>query len=328
MSDAPILVLSIRELEELIQSFLTEYLKQRTKETKGTYERALREFVRFFAAERGAFRFTSDDVERYKTHLSDARQLHQVSVSTYLTSLRRLCQYLVDRGLLPENPARAVGGNKRPGDHSRGVLSLTDIDRLFAAIEPATLLNRRDRVAVRLMLSSGLTEIEIVRADVGDLGRTPSGGWQLPVQGKGREIKDEVVEVSDEVIGELDGYLRLRGGTGALDPAEPLLASHGHRSDGGRLTTRALRQRINGHLRAAGLKRSGISPHSLTHTAALLMLDAGLSLEEVQRRMRHGTPATTQIYLRQVGTLHRPDTALPDLERIASDSIDSLSESA
>jgi len=60
-----------------------------------------------------------------------------------------------------------------------------------------------------------------------------------------------------------------------------------------------VRARVNTRLRAAGLKKAGISPHSLTHTAALLWLAQGLPVEEVRRRMRHGTLDTTMIYFRK-----------------------------
>jgi site-specific recombinase XerD len=42
-----------------------------------------------------------------------------------------------------------------------------------------------------------------------------------------------------------------------------------------------------------------VSPHSLTHTAALIWLNDGIQVEEVRRRMRHGTLDTTMIYLKQ-----------------------------
>ena len=79
--------------------------------------------------------------------------------------------------------------------------------------------------------------------------------------------------------------------------------SHGHRSEGKRLNTRSVRSRINTHLEFAGVKKDGISPHSLTHTAALLWLSDGMAVEDVKQRMRHGTLDTTMIYFRKQGLL-------------------------
>jgi len=58
-------------------------------------------------------------------------------------------------------------------------------------------------------------------------------------------------------------------------------------------------------LRDAGLRRPGVTPHSLTHTAALLWLASGVPVDEVRRRMRHGTLDTTMIYARQQGLLKK-----------------------
>jgi integrase/recombinase XerC/integrase/recombinase XerD len=111
------------------------------------------------------------------------------------------------------------------------------------------------------------------------------------------------VPLDPPALDPLDDYLAHRSG---LAPTAPLLASHGHRSEGGRLNTRSVRGRINEYLRAARLKRRGISPHSLTHTAALIWLNDGMPVEEVRRRMRHGTLETTMISFKRQGLLTRP----------------------
>jgi site-specific recombinase XerD len=260
--------------------------------------------------QKGRFRFNAEGVEAYKTYLMQTRGLHQVSVSTYLTALRRLCQYLVDIGQLDKNPARAVRGNRRPSTHSRSVLAQAEIDVLSKSIDSATQIGKRDLAIVYLMLFAGLSEIEIVRADVQDLEQTLMG-WYLRVQGKGRTVKDQQVPVDPPVMDKIRLYLDTRG---RIRPENPLFVSHGHRSEGQRLNTRSVRSRINLHLQAAGIKRPGVTPHSLTHTAALLWLNDGMSLEEVKKRMRHGTLETTMIYYKKQGLLTRDPEELKDLQ--------------
>lgn len=299
------------ELDRRLLDFQKEYLKNKSKETVGTYRRALHEFERWFAVQRGRFRFTTEGVEAYKAYLTDERGLHQVSVSTYLTALRRFCQYLVDAGLLAENPARAVKGNRRPGTHSRSVLTQPEIATLLGALEATTQIGKRDQAIVYLMLFAGLSEIEIVRANVKDLEQTLMG-WYLRVQGKGRTVKDQQVPVDPPVMDRIRLYLDARG---RIRPEEPLFVSHGHRSEGKRLNTRSVRSRINQHLEAAGVKRRGVTPHSLTHTAPLIWLNDGMSLQEVKQRMRHGTLDTTMIYFKKQGLLNRTPEELKSIER-------------
>ena len=294
-SEESYLKLTLGELQKRLQDFRREYLKEKSKETVGTYKRSLNEFERWFVKQRGTFHFSEEGIRSYKKYLMETRELSQVSVSTYLTALRRFCQYLVDIGLLEENPAQAVKGNRRPTSHSRAVLTEDEIEELLALLEFDTQIGKRDAAIIYLMLFGGLSEIEITRADVRDLEQTLMG-WYLRVQGKGHTIKDQQVPVDPPVMEKIRIYLDTRG---RIRPEDPLFVSHGHRSDGERLNTRSVRSRINQHLKEAGVKRRGITPHSLTHTAALIWLNDGMEVEEVKQRMRHGSLDTTMIYYRK-----------------------------
>lgn len=285
------------ELQTRIGDFLREAEDELSPESIGTYRRSLNEFERWFLARKGQFFFTSDHVRAYRAYLDDERELSAVSVSTYLTALRRFCQYLVTRGIIDLNPAAAVRGNPRPTEHTRAVLTAEEIRRLHTAMGGKTQIERRDDVIIHLMLYAGLSEIEVVRADIGDLEQTLMG-WFLRVQGKGRTAKDQQVQIDPPVMEKIRIYLDTRG---RIRPEKPLVVSHGRRSDGTRLNTRSVRTRIKGLFEEAGITREGVTPHSLTHTAAVRWLQAGLSEEEVRQRMRHGTLDTTRIYARRLG---------------------------
>lgn len=297
----PPLELTLSELESRIAAFTRDYLADRSPETTGTYRRALNELLRYVPLTGSRFLFRVDDIEEYKRHLTERRGLHEVSVSTYLTALRRFCQYLVDVGLLAENPARAVRGNRRPGSHSRSELTESEIETLLGVVETSSAIGKRDMALIFSMLYAGLSEVEAVRADVRDLEQTLLG-WYLRVQGKGRTTKDQQVPIDPQVMTRVRIYLDARG---RIRPEDPLFVSHGNRSEGERLNTRSVRTRINAYLKAAGIKRPGISPHSLTHTAPLIWLNDGMAVEEVRERMRHGTLDTTMIYFRRRGLLTR-----------------------
>jgi integrase/recombinase XerC len=301
--------LTVGEIDKRIKDFLREYLKEKSPETVGTYRRALNEFERWVAQQKKSFRFDQDSVEAYKNYLMQTRGLHQVSVSTYLTALRRLCQYLVDVGVLSENPAKQVKGNRRPGSHSRSVLTESEITQLLDSLDTEKQIGLRDRAIIYTMLFAGLSEIEIVRADIMDLEQTLMG-WYLRVQGKGRTIKDQQVPIDSPVMDAVRLYLDTR----RIRPEEPLFVSHGYRSEGERLNPRSVRTRINMALQGAGIKRRGITPHSLTHTAALIWLNNGMSVEEVRRRMRHGTLDTTMIYFKKQGLLTRDPEVLKKIQ--------------
>lgn len=311
MSDADspdTLSLSLRELRDHLQAFQDDYLAEKSDETVGTYRRSLNSFEKWFVQQNDV-QFTEDDIRAYKTHLMEERDLSQVSVSTYLTALRRFCQYLTDIGELAENPATAVKGNRRPDTHSRAVLTEQDIEALEEVLGTATQIDKRDTAIVSLMLYAGLSEIEIVRANVEDLEHTLMGPV-LRVQGKGRTVKDQEAPLDEPVLEAVEAYLDTRDD---VHPEDPLFVSHGHRSGGERLKTRSVRSRINGYLRKADIKRKGVTPHSLTHTAALIWLNDGMPLEEVKQRMRHGTLDTTMIYYKKQGLLKRDPEEIEEM---------------
>ncbi len=277
-------------------------LRNRRPETRGTYQRALREFVRWFSQDR-EFRFRVNDVRRYKRYLTRKRKLSEVSVSTYLTALRRFCEYLVNGRVLPSNPAREVGGNSRPQSHSRAVLTGDDLERLLATVQRSDERSYRDYVIIRLMIDCALSEIEIVRADVGDLHTDPPDTFLL-VQGKGRTRKDARVTLPADLVKSIDEYLVLRPDR---TPSKPLFVSAGNRTRGRRMTTRGIRDRVNRYLEESGIKQGRlreVTPYSLRHTAAVLMAAGGASADEIRRRMRLGSVATAMLYINQT---QRPD---------------------
>jgi len=302
------LSLSLRELRDHLDVFQEDYLADKSDETVGTYRRSLKSFERWFVQE-NEVAFTEDDMHAYKKHLMEERDLSQVSVSTYLTAVRRFCQYLTDIGTLDANPAKAVKGNRRPDSHSRSVLTEKDIEKLEAVVDDASQIDKRDTAIIDLMLYAGLSEIEIVRANVEDLEHTLMGPV-LRVQSKGHTVKDQEAPLDPPVLESVEAYLDTRDD---VHPEDPLFVSHGHRSDGQRLKTRSVRSRINGYLKDAGVKRKGVTPHSLTHTAALIWLNNDMPLDEVKQRMRHGTLDTTMIYYKKQGLLKRDPDELDEL---------------
>ena len=289
---------STPQLDKRSREFISG-LMDRQPETRGTYERALRQFLGWCQARRG-FTFSPAGVERYKKYLAKEKHLSAVSVSTYLTAVRRFCQHLVERGIIDENPARYVAGSKRPMTHSRTSLSQADVEKLLRSIDASTPRGVRDCAMIKTMLGCGLSEIEMIRANIGDV-KKKNGQYILLVQGKGHTVKDEEVAVPDDVKAAIERYVSTR--PSGLD-GEPLFLSAGNKVHGKRMTTRGIRERVNYYLKRSGIKgRSSrrITPYSLRHTAALLMVEKGATPEEIQQRMRLGSLATAMIYVNQRG---------------------------
>jgi integrase/recombinase XerC len=283
-------------LAKLCRDFLHS-LRGRRPETRATYERALREFQRWYPGG-PRFAFSVADVERYKRYLTTRKHLSPVSVSTYLTALRRFCAYLVRMRIISENPAAKVGGNSRPQTHTRDSLTAPELEAVLASVPKTDERGLRDYAFLQLMAGCALSEIELVRANIGDVVYKADSAV-LFVQGKGHTSKDQPVPLSQSVREALEEYIALRG---QKESADPLFTSAGNRTRGRRMTTRGVRDRICMYLEEAGLRREGgrkITPFSLRHTAAVLMANRGATADEIRRRMRLGSVATAMLYIKQ-----------------------------
>ncbi len=288
--------ISRKRLSEYFSDFVRS-LETKKPDTRGTYERALREFIKWFGTDTEC-QFRVSDIERYKKFLSSKRKLSDVSISTYLTSVRRFCEYLTSIGVLKENPALGVRGNPRPKYHSRDVLTIEELNHLFSAINVSTERGSRDYAILKTMLECGLSEIELVRADISDVMRDGEK-WMLRVQGKGKTEKSDKVILPDNAKQAIDAYLLHRP---EAKPDEPLFLSTGNRWHGGRMTTRGIRVRVQHYLKQIGIRTSSsrrVSAYSLRHTAAMKIVQQGATPEELMHRMRLGSLMTAEMYIQQ-----------------------------
>jgi site-specific recombinase XerD len=284
-------------MEELISRFI-EALDRRDT-TKETYLKALREFAKWLGGGTPLI-LTSHDIQLYKDFLV-SKNLSPTSLSTYLTSVRRFYDYLISVGIVTENPAKKIKGSGRPQRHLRDPLSHDEVKSLLDALDPSTLVGLRDWAMINLMIRCGLSEIEIVRANIGDI-KVKGGKQVIFVQGKNQDKKDEYVILTSQAQEALEKYLEARGKT---KEDEPLFWGVGNRARGERITTRAIRERVNYYLNLAGLKRKGITPYSLRHTAALLLIESGAAVSEVKQMLRHKTIDSTLVYFEESEELKR-----------------------
>lgn len=308
------LKLTLKELVDHYEGFLQE-CERKSPETRGTYQRALRDFLKWFPVDK-RFLFRVRDVERYKRYLVDRKGLQNVSVATYMTALRRFCQYLIDIGVLEGNPAKRVVGGRRPSRHSRTFLHNEEIDRLLTSVDRSNLQGLRDYAIIQFMLGCALSERECLLADLGDLTQNPGGEYRINVQGKGRKVKDESVTVPQEAVNAIEEYMVRRFGSEERSPAAPMFASLSNRTHGQRMTARGIREAVNRWLKASGVKGDRdrrLTPFSLRHTAGLIMVDNGATVEDVMRRMRIEWQPTAQLYFKIRGKVgSNAGEVLPD----------------
>lgn len=271
---------------ELYTRFIS-YLDASPK-TIQTYSRAIKQFWKYIA-ERGITQPTREDVLAFR---EDLKEGHKAStIQNYIIAIRLFFQWTEQEHLYP-NIAQHIKGAKLSKDHKKDYLTSSQIKAILGSMERETPQGRRDYAIFTLMVTGGLRDIEVNRANIEDL-RTLGDSTVLYIQGKGREERAEYIKVPAEVEKAIRATLADREDTHGSDP---LFISLSNNSKGGRISTRSISGIVKNSLIQAGYNSDRLTAHSLRHTAVTLSLLGGNSLQEVQQFARHSNIATTQIY--------------------------------
>jgi len=230
------------------------------------------------------------------------RKNKKSSIARKISTLRSFFKYLIRERVILSNPAKSVSAPKV----EKTLPTTLTVDEAFRLMEsPKTIpqkssdLSRgnglRDRAILELLYSSGLRVSELVGLNLNqldlDLGI-------VRVMGKGR--KERIVPVGGKAIEASRAYLEDRGALNGLQPGGRTSGLKGEdpifvNSSGGRLTARTVGRLMKKHARHSGIFRK-VSPHSLRHTFATHLLDAGADIREIQEMLGHSSLSTTQRY--------------------------------
>ena len=218
------------------------------------------------------------------------RKNKKSSIARKISTLRSFYRYLTREQVIASNPAKSVSTPKL----EKTLPTTLTVDEAFRLMDsPKSIPERssevskenrlRDRAILELLYSSGLRVSELVGLN---LDQFDSDLGIVRVMGKGR--KERIVPVGVKAVEALKAYLEERGLSGGEDPIFI-------NSLGGRLTTRSVGRLMKKYTRHAGIFRK-VSPHSLRHTFATHLLDAGADIREIQEMLGHSSLSTTQRY--------------------------------
>jgi integrase/recombinase XerD len=279
--------LTVSQVEDLYSKFVA--FLDATPKTAETYKKAIRQLFVYLSLQ-GISRPQREDIIAFREDLK-ASGHKPTTVQNYITAAKLFFRWTAQEGYYPDITDHMKGA-KIDREHKRDYLTANQVKAVLDGIERDTLQGLRDYAMLSLMVTGGLRDIEVSRADIGDL-RTAGESTVLYVQGKGRQEKTEYIKISAPVEKALRAYLRERG---EATEGAPLFASLSNNSKGGRLSTRSVSGTVKQRLKAAGYNSERLTAHSLRHTAVTLSLLAGKRIDEVQQFARHANIATTMIY--------------------------------
>jgi site-specific recombinase XerD len=259
--------------------------------TQKTYDKAVQNFVGYLKSKNIA-QPERNDIIAYRDYLlSNGYKVS--SVRLYLVVVKKFFRWLSSKSL----HANVSDGIKLPAmsndEHARDALTLDESRNALSFFEgKSDEKSLRDKCIMSLMIGAGLRSIEICRLDVGDFEKR-KGQWFIKVHGKARAGKVDSVPLSHELKQVIDDYLSIRpkGKKGT-----PLFISTAHRNRGQRLQTQSVSRLAKKVFAKIGIESDRVTCHSCRHSAATLMLQAGVPIRQVQKILRHRSAVTTEIY--------------------------------
>jgi tyrosine recombinase XerC len=218
------------------------------------------------------------------------RGLAKRSAARSLSAVRSFYRYLQVHHDVPNAVARAA---RVPRIEKRlpTYLDREQTERLFAWAESRAAGDEykptRDLAILELFYSTGIRLSELSGMNLDDLDLLSD---QAKVRGKGR--KERIVPVGSRAVLALRRYLNLRETVRprtAADRRAVFLSTGGRR-----LAPREVQRVVHRMFDAVG--GDDLRVHSLRHTFATHMLDAGADLRAVQELLGHASLSTTQVY--------------------------------
>jgi len=260
---------------------------QLSKNTQRTYRAALADFFESMGAMH-IREITRDHIIGYRNYLME--RYAPATVALRLSVLSQLFEEARLRGIVEENPVKAVKRPRVPSESTTQGLTAKEAAALLATCDCATVKGARDYAILRLMLYTGLRRSEVVNARWGDL-RQERGHWVLCVVGKGGRLRKAKLQVS--VKRALDEYIQMS--ERRLTSESPLFVATQHNRGEVSLSPNTVAQMVKRRAKQAGITKR-ITPHSLRHTAVTLALDGGATVRQVQYLAGHADPKTTMRY--------------------------------
>jgi site-specific recombinase XerD len=242
-----------------------------TPRTQKTYLREAGNLAKYF--NRSPAELREEELKEYMLYLMKERHLSAGTFRFYVAALKFLYRTTLKREWAVEKIRYPRAKRKLPI-----VLDLSEVESLFA-VTP----NLKHKAILMITYSSGLRASETTRLKITDI---DSKRMMVRVtQGKGG--KDRYSILSQTTLEHLRQYWR------KYHPTEWLFNGV---EKNGPLSTNSIQQLFYKAKKRAGITKPA-SVHTLRHSFATHLIEAGTSLHHVQLLLGHRSPTTTTVYL-------------------------------
>lgn len=255
--------------------------------TAEAYLHDLRVFCRF-CQQRGATLESADIylLREFNRHLQEDRDNAHITRARKISALRGFYRYLVDNGLLDDDPTVKLRPPRVPKKQPL-FLSAAEARRFLDAAAEHGPEPVRDVAIFSMFLYTGCRLGELVELNVQNVDFETGS---IVLYGKG--AKERVVPMRAELAEALQRYLAER----KVNPGCPLPRRFFRNQWGYAITRNGVHYLVKRIAQAAGIQRDAVSAHKLRHTVATQLLERDADLRSIQELLGHESIATTQRY--------------------------------
>lgn len=277
-----------------MEEYIVEYRnylvseKMRSLNTVNSYVSDIENYIYYLKENLKVDQITDIDTNCIKAYLKYIKSLgySSASMSRALSSIKSFHKYLLVEEILNNNPASSIVSPKKD-KKLPVVLSVEEVMSLLNSLNNDTPINSRNQVMVELIYATGLRVSELVDLKLGDLRLTSK-----MISTKGKGSKERLIPVNDYCIKLIRQYIinDRPALTKAVDPGYVFL-----NAQGGHYSRQSFFLFLKDQCKQVGITKN-ISPHTLRHSFATHLLEAGTDLRIIQELLGHESISTTQIY--------------------------------
>ena len=232
----------------------------------------------------------------------DGGALSNGHLNKHIQALRKFAEYLrkVGRLQLPELPLENEEENQRlvwlTTDEIQDLFKASYIEHDYNFKESQEAFRSRDRAMLAIFYGCGLRRNEGVSLDVPDINFDRS---ILHVR-KGKGYKERFVPINKTSLKHLESYVYDYRPVLLKSKSEALfMSAYGKRMQGQSLSIRL--KQLQDKTENIDLQEKEIGLHTLRHSIATHLLQAGMKLESISRFLGHNSLESTQIYTHLAG---------------------------
>lgn len=280
----------ITSLDKLEQDFLDylNYQRRYSDKTLESYRREIDHFKNYLNQEMiSSYQEVTYNLLRgYLTKLHE-QNLAKSSINHKLSALRSFYNYLLKEELIDDNPFLLIESQK-VAKRNPDFLFLEEMIEFLDSIDTSNDLGIRNKAMLELMYASGLRCYEVVNLQISNLDLN-----QMIVLVHGKGNKDRYVPFNQEACSWLVLYINEAR-------VNLMTKTEGHNfvfvnKFGKPLTNRGVENIVDRLMKNYDPTKK-IHPHTIRHSFATHLLDAGADIRTVQELLGHENLSTTQIY--------------------------------